>query len=235
MSSGHDPRGPTDGSEWVGLGEASRLLGVAPGTLRRWSDNGRVHVFTTPGGHRRFRRSALLRLVPDDPPDRPSLVTSGVTPSRLARAYRAEARSAALHMPWLIALDDAQRSWFREHGRELAALLVRYLDAGDPDEGSEQLRAATAEAAAYGRMASGLGVSLGEAVEGFLQFRRPFLHELSAVARRRGFDTANTTELIETADLAMDRLLVASMAAHSVHRSAQTRPRAIRAGGSVPA
>jgi excisionase family DNA binding protein len=229
------PRVTRSGSEWMGLGEASRLLGVAPGTLRRWSDSGRVRAFTTPGGHRRFRRSALRRLIADDAPDRPSLVTSGVTPSRLARAYRAEARSAVGRMPWLVALDDGQRAWFREHGRELAALLVRYLDAGDADVGAKHLRAATAEAAAYGRMASGLGISLSQAVEGFLQFRRPFLHELSAVARRRGFDTANTTQLIETADLAMDRLLVASMAAHSVERSARRRSRGAPAGGSVPA
>jgi excisionase family DNA binding protein len=208
-----------EGPEWLGLGEASRLLGVAPGTLRRWSDNGRVRAFTTPGGHRRFRRSALRRLIADEAPDRPSLVRAGVTPSRLARAYRAEARSAAREIPWLVALDEAQRTWFREHGRELAGLLVRYLDAEDAEEGSRHLRAATAEAAAYGRMASGLGVSLSQAVEGFLQFRRPFLHELSAVARRRGFETASTTELIETADRAMDQLLIASMSAHGVERS----------------
>src|SRR5688572_1842019 len=109
-------------AEWLGLGEASRLLGVAPGTLRRWSDSGRVRAFTTPGGHRRFRRSALRRLIADEAPARPSLVRAGVTPSRLARAYRAEARSAAREIPWLVALDEAQRTWFREHGRELAGL-----------------------------------------------------------------------------------------------------------------
>jgi hypothetical protein len=72
-------------------------------------------------------------------------------------------------------------------------------------------------------MASSLGVSLSQAVEGFLQFRRPFLHELTLVARRRGFDTQATTEVIEAADQAMDRLLVASMAAHSVGRVRRQR------------
>jgi len=215
-------------SDWLGLGAASQLLGVAPGTLRRWSDNGRVRAFTTPGGHRRFRRSALERLLPSEPTDRPSLVRSGVTPSRLARAYRAEARIAAGQIPWLVDLDDAQRGWFREHGRQLAALLVRYLDAADDDEAAEQLSAATVEAAGYGRMASGLGVSLSQAVEGFLQFRRPFLHELSTAAQRRGFDTVATTDLIETADRAMDRLLVASMAAHSVSRVRPPSARRLR-------
>src|SRR5215212_2177896 len=205
-------------SDWIGLGEASEVLGVAPGTLRRWSDAGRVRAFTTPGGHRRFRRSALERLIPTDSTTRPSLVRSGVTPSRLARAYRAEARSAARQMPWLVELDEAERAWFREHGRQLATALVAHLDAGDEETSAAQLSAATAEAAGYGRMASQLGVSLSQAVEGFLQFRRPFLHELVLVARRRGFDTAATTELLESADAVMDRLLIAAMSAHAVSR-----------------
>src|SRR5919112_1877417 len=116
-------------SDWIGLGEASEVLGVAPGTLRRWSDSGRVRAFTTPGGHRRFRRSALERLIPTDSTARPSLVRSGVTPSRLARAYRAEARSAARQMPWLVELDEAERAWFREHGRQLATELLESADA----------------------------------------------------------------------------------------------------------
>lgn len=225
------PRNASAASDWIGLGEASRLLGVAPGTLRRWSDTGRVHVFTTPGGHRRFRRSALERLIPVESRGRPSLARSGVTPSRLARAYRQEARLAARQMPWLVALDDAQRGWFREHGRRLAALLLGHLDSPDSEASAEQLRTATAEAAAYGRMASALGVSLSQAVEGFLQFRRPFLHELASVARRRGFDTTATTELLEAADAAMDRLLVASMAAHSVARVRPGRTRGRRVDG----
>ena len=48
---------------WLALGAASRLLGVAPDTLRRWSDSGRVESFTTPGGHRRFLRSSLETLI----------------------------------------------------------------------------------------------------------------------------------------------------------------------------
>lgn len=50
--------------EWLTLQEACALMGVAPATLRRWSDNGAIKTFTTPGGHRRFARSALLALLP---------------------------------------------------------------------------------------------------------------------------------------------------------------------------
>ena len=52
-----------DPSRWLSLGPASRLVGVDPDTLRRWADDGRVDVYVTPGGHRRFDRRAIEALV----------------------------------------------------------------------------------------------------------------------------------------------------------------------------
>ncbi|HZR94755.1 MAG TPA: response regulator [Gaiellaceae bacterium] len=46
-------------SDWLTLGQAARFLGVAQSTIRKWSDQGRVPAFYTPGGHRRYRRSDL--------------------------------------------------------------------------------------------------------------------------------------------------------------------------------
>lgn len=46
-------------SDWLTLGQAARFLGVAQSTIRKWSDQGRVPAFYTPGRHRRFRRSDL--------------------------------------------------------------------------------------------------------------------------------------------------------------------------------
>src|SRR5579884_3323446 len=45
--------------EWLTLGQAARFLGVAQSTIRKWSDQGRVPAFYTPGGHRRYRRGDL--------------------------------------------------------------------------------------------------------------------------------------------------------------------------------
>ena len=52
-------RAPASDPEWLTLGQAARFLGVAQSTIRKWSDQGRVPAFYTPGGHRRYRRSDL--------------------------------------------------------------------------------------------------------------------------------------------------------------------------------
>lgn len=201
--------------DWIGLSEASRILGVSAATVRRWSDDGRLRVFTTPGGHRRFSRSALQHLLPSDRTRRPTLGGGGLTPSRLARTYRRASRDAAPELPWVLELSEEQRILFRERGQVLAATLLQYLDATQPDTATHHLKAASSTAAEYGRAAAALGLSLSQTVEGFLRFRAPFHHELALAARRRGFDAVDTTDLLETAEHAMDRLLVATMTGHS--------------------
>jgi excisionase family DNA binding protein len=200
--------------DWVGLSEASRVLGVSPATLRRWSDAGRLRVFTTPGGHRRFSRSALERLLPADRSRRPSIGGAGLSPSRIARSYRRASRDAAPELPWVLTLTDEQRLLFRERGHVLAASLLQYLDATRPEAAAHHLGEASSAAGEYGTVAATLGLSLSQTVEGFLRFRAPFHHELAVAARRRGFDTTETTDLLQTAEAAMDKLLVATMTGH---------------------
>ena len=52
-------RGQVNQSSWMSLGEAARLLGVHPSTLRIWADRGEIPSHRTPGGHRRFRLEEL--------------------------------------------------------------------------------------------------------------------------------------------------------------------------------
>jgi len=106
----------------------------------------------------------------------------------------------------------------------MAEVLLEYLEEPAQDEARDSLGTATGEAAAYGRMAAGMGVSLSQTVEGFLHFRRPFLHELGLFAGRRGLDARATTELVESAERAMDRLLMATLSAHSIERGMRRLP-----------
>lgn len=73
-------------SEWLTAQDAAALTGVSPATLRRWSDAGDVPTYTTPGGHRRFRRAAILALV-------------GVETHPRQRGARQDTRSADVTTP----------------------------------------------------------------------------------------------------------------------------------------
>lgn len=129
----------------------------------------------------------------------------------------------APQLPWVLALTDEQRLLFRERGHGLAALLLQHLDATQPDAAEHHLVEASASAAEYGIAAAALGLSLNQTVEGFLRFREPFHRELVIAARRRGFDTAETTDLLGAAERAMDRLLIATMTGHGRLGGTQTR------------
>ena len=56
-------RAPAVEPDWLTLGQAAKFLGVAQSTIRKWSDQGRVPAFYTPGGHRRYRRHDLESFV----------------------------------------------------------------------------------------------------------------------------------------------------------------------------
>ena len=47
------------GGYWLTVGEAAKFIGVSEPTLRKWTDAGKIAVFRTPGGHRRYLRTEL--------------------------------------------------------------------------------------------------------------------------------------------------------------------------------
>ena len=202
--------------ERLPLGEASRLLGVDPDTLRRWADEGRVPAFTTPGGHRRFERRALERLVASrrtGPAN--GLAGLGATPDRLSAAYRrryGEQHGIGPDPRFYVAVDD--RESFRESGRRLVDALVRHLDQHGPARVVAE-RDAVELAEQLGARLAATGVPMSDAVSMFVAARQPFLSELSVMARRRGVDAARVGGLYDVSTGLLDRLLLAFVAAHA--------------------
>jgi excisionase family DNA binding protein len=196
---------------WVTLTEACRLLGVSPSTVRRWADTGMVRTFVTPGGHRRFSRAGLAALLPDSPTSRPSLADLGETPGRMARGYRRAADEDKGRIPWVAELDEAQRERFRGYGRTIVTSLIAALDTDEPGRRSDRLREAEDACAEYGRVAGLEGLGAPMTADLFLRFRRPFVAELAALARRREFDATATSSLMADANAALDGLLLATL------------------------
>jgi excisionase family DNA binding protein len=193
----------------LSLGPASRLVGVDPDTLRRWADEGRIEVYITPGGHRRFDRRAIEALVMTRRPGSRPLASLGASPERLARAYRRSytTDTAAHQVP---ADDTAERERYRRDGRRLVEALVAHLDAdaADDEERSRSEAEATALVDDLARRLAAAGTSLTEAVGLFVAARRPFLDELTGLGRRRALDAARLAALYEDASGLLDRLLL---------------------------
>lgn len=187
--------------------EASSLIGVSEATLRRWAEAGDVEAFVTPGGHRRFTRTAVLNLLPRPQRRHRTLRQLGGTPERIVRTYRREL--TATNIRWLPALDEAERAAFREPGRRMLAGVLGYLDAATEAEGAEDLASARAAAAEYGRLARLRDIGPADATEAFLSFRSPFLEELATIARRRRIESSEAISLIIAAASVFDRLLLA--------------------------
>ncbi len=110
---------PTGEPDWLTLGQAAKYLGVAQSTIRKWSDQGRVPAFYTPGGHRRYRRADLDAFLNRSGPS--------VTPTE---------------SPVVLIVDDDPR--LREYVRvnlEMEGYSVR--EAGDAEEGLSVLEEST--------------------------------------------------------------------------------------------
>jgi len=222
--------------ERLPLGKASRMLGVDPDTLRRWADEGRVPAFTTPGGHRRFERRALERLVVTRQTGAlGALAAVGDSSTRLSAAYRrryGELHGGSLNLRARIPVDE--RTSFREDGRQLVDALVKTLD----EVGSARTRAeheAMDLSSRMGDRIARLGVPLEDGVSMFVEARRPFFAELSLMARRRGVDPARIGQLYVASNALLDQLLLAFVGAHATaagERSETDSPKSSARSGS---
>ena len=191
------------------------MLGVDPDTLRRWADNGKIEVFTTPGGHRRFLRASIEGLLPRARPSRrPSLSAMGEAPDRVASEFRKRVRTELSDQDWRARFDERSLRWFRERGMRMSDLLLGSLDTSRRAGREQFLTQAESLGREYGAAARSAGLSLGEATQAFLFFRARFMAEIAQVARRRSLETAQAATLFAEADGALDRVILALIAGH---------------------
>ena len=191
------------------------MLGVDPDTLRRWADNGKIEVFTTPGGHRRFLRASIEALLPRTRPSRrPSLSALGEAPDRVASEFRKRVRTELSDQDWRARFDESSLRWFRERGMRMSDLLLGSLDTSRRTGREQLLAQAESLGREYGAAAKTAGLSLGEATQAFLFFRARFMAEIAQVARRRTLETAQAATLFAEADGALDRIILALIAGH---------------------
>lgn len=153
--------------EWLTLGEASRLLGIHPATLRHWADQGAIKFFRTPGGHRRFALRDLQTFLTS-----PQLATVPEEYLQVALRHTRELLTSpqVAGERWHMSFSEAEKERRRQSGRRLLGLLMQYLSNGEEDR-EKALQEARGVAREYGEDAARRGLTSRETAKAFIFFR----------------------------------------------------------------
>jgi excisionase family DNA binding protein len=191
------------GEQFLSLGEAAQALGVHPSTIRLWSDQGRIPVYRTQGGHRRYRISEIRVW-------QQRLEESGECAERVLRLAMVNARkldteSQLLTEPWYQKLDASAREACRTAGLAIADGLAWHLTSSP----ARQEETAQSIGRSFGGRCLRLGLSRIDACQAFLYFRGVLLDALMAVGEdsRAATSCAWAEMLRKTADFTDEALL----------------------------
>lgn len=191
---------------------ACEILGVNQSTLRAWTDSGRVPVFLTPGGHRRYREADLRALLESGVG---AASTEPLSTALLATHDRYEqVARQALTSPWFQRFDGPARRQFRLLGVSMLNLLTTHLVAVTSAERADALVRGRELAAEYGEMANRLGLTLAEATEAFLLFRNPVLETVHQWLSGHAASARQAGDMLGRVNQFMDQVLIAMTAAH---------------------
>jgi excisionase family DNA binding protein len=201
---------PEDGP-WIGMRRACEILGVNQSTLRAWTDGGRVPVFLTPGGHRRYREADLRALLESGAAGATEPLSTALLASH--DRYEQVARQA-LSSPWFRRFDGPAVRQFRLLGTSMLNLLTTHVVSASSTEREYALARGRELAAEYGDMATRLGLTLAEATEAFLLFRNPVLETVHQWLGAQNPPPRLAGDTLGRVNQFMDQVLVAMTAAH---------------------
>lgn len=203
---------------WLSIEEASRMLGVGQAALRRWSDEGKVPVYRTPGGHRRYREADLRAALRGDRSNKQSQLTrrrmshqvlTGLSFSGYQSDYLNELQTRS----WYRAYSPMQREELRISGRRLVDLAVRSISGrGDRERTVDEARAIGRR---YGAISAAADLSATDTVEAFIFFRSPVMQAVEQFIEEENLPAKRVVRIFAELIHFMDQVLVATIAAHA--------------------
>jgi excisionase family DNA binding protein len=204
------------GGRWLTIQEACAYLGVDQSTLRRWSDRGKVPVFRTPGGHRRYAEADLKAVVGGGPTlhERPRVSRQALTDRSLS-SYEDDFLRAARERPWFRAYGASTQDEHRQLGRRLVDLAIRHASspaaAADRESLLEEARQIGAH---YGRNSAALGLTASQTVEAFIYFRHPVVRSVTGLIQEQELATRRALRLYAEIIQFLDHVLISTVQAH---------------------
>lgn len=197
-------------ANWLSIDAACKLLGVDQSTLRRWSDSGKIPVFRTPGGHRRYNEEDLRALVRGEP--RRRRVSRQVLTSMSMSAYEHDYIRQAQNRPWYRAYDQRTLDELRPLGRRMVDLTIRYISGrGERGDIVAESREIGHE---YGCCSARVGLSTAEALEAFLFFRNPVVQAVTHYIEDENVSTRRAARITSELTHFLDAVLIETVRAH---------------------
>ncbi|MEZ4500451.1 MAG: helix-turn-helix domain-containing protein [Thermomicrobiales bacterium] len=222
MTSSDHPDTPSDARppRWLTIRDACSLLGVDQSTLRRWTDEGRVPAFLTPGGHRRYLEEDLRSLVAGEAKKPPrSRVNRQRLTDRSLSAYEDDYLNEARGRPWYQSFGSEMQEEHRRLGRRLVDLAIRYAATTGHQRERAQLLAEGREIGNYyGRSGGQAGLTPGETIEAFLYFRYPTVRAVLGVIEEENLPARRAARLFIGIDDFIDQVLLAMMRSYETDR-----------------
>lgn len=205
------------GGRWLSINAACEILGVDKSTLRRWSDRGRLPVFRTPGGHRRYSEDDLRAFLAGELNQQ-----RRVNRRELAAITREEFRrskpESTIESFVASICDEVQNDELRHTCDRMLDLSVRYASGrGNADR---LLVEACEVANEFGRYTARAHLETSQAAETFLCFRRPLLDALGRYVEQQNMPLRRSCRMIGKLNAYLDVVLMSVIEAHEAYSEA---------------
>ncbi len=208
-----------DQESLISISKASHMLGVSEAALRQWTDEGKLRAFITPGGHRRYLKADLKKLMSQH--TRILGVKDLVIELEdTARLHREIGQASLENTSWFNKLNQESQERLADIGRRLLNLIVKYI--AEPSKREETIKLVRDVGYDHGKALADLGLPLVDSVEAFILHRNPIMNATAHLVRRKEAFTGRIVEAIPLVAHVMDEALVALVAAHQqCHDGAQ--------------
>lgn len=195
---------------FVSINKASEILGVSEAALRQWTDGGKIKAFITPGGHRRFLKSDLKKLL-DSNQRYPGLKDLALEVEDTIQIHR-EIGKSFHNTSWYSRLDVESQEYLARLGRQLLDLIITFITKPTRQAETEKLICKTGQD--FGLISARLDLQLADSVEAFILHRNPIMNTATELIKKRGVFTDRIVETIPLLGRVLDSALVALVSTH---------------------
>jgi excisionase family DNA binding protein len=200
--------------DWLSLSEAACILCVHPSTVRSWADQSRLPSQRTPGGHRRFHRDDVERLL-HQKQDGTHLESAYVVQNILRTARLTIGEGRLENEEWYRKMDEEARNQYRLSGRSLVQGLVSHLHS-EGDGMEAEARSLGYEYASRGRHC---GLSSVEAAYAFQFFRTMVMDSILDAYEAAGLNSPKAwTDMLRKMNKFSDLIIITLLETYEAYQ-----------------